>query len=424
MSEKKWAIETACVRAGYEPKSGEPWITPIVQSTTYQYDTADQVADLFDLKASGYFYTRLSNPTVDVLEKKISALEGGIGAVATGSGQAANLQAILNIASVGDHIVAMNNLYGGTHTLIGATLKKFGIDCTFVQLNDLEAIEAAIQDNTKLIFGETLANPGVELLDIEAVAQIAHRHQIPLIVDNTFPTPYLCRPFEFGADIVTHSSTKYLDGHATALGGLIVDSGHFDWTSGKFAALTDPDPNYHGLSYTEQFGPFAYLTKLRVVYLRDLGTIMAPFNAFLTNLGTETLALRMERHSQNALKVAQALTGHPKVEEVLYPHLPGSPYKALADKYLPRGGSGVIGLRIKGGASAAARWINRLKLIALVVHVGDLRSMALHPASMTHRQLSDQELEAAGIAPNQIRLSVGLEQVDDILADIYQAFED
>lgn len=424
MSEKNYSLETACVQGGYQPKAGQPRILPIYQSTTFKYDTADQVADLFDLAAEGHMYSRISNPTVEALEKKVASLEGGIGALAVSSGQAATLLSILTLASCGDHIIAMNNLYGGTHTLFDSTLRKFGIETSFVPLNDPEALEGAIRDKTKLIFAETLANPGVEVLDIEAVAGLAHAHDLPLIVDNTFPTPFLCQPFRFGADIVVHSSTKYLDGHATSIGGIIVDSGQFDWNRGKFDCLTDPDPAYHGLSYTETFGQSAYLTKARAVYLRDLGTTMSPFNAWLTNLGTETLALRMERHSKSALTIARALEKDPHIESVSYPLLDSSPYKSLADKYLPKGGSGVIALRIKGGIEETKAWINRLRLASLVVHVGDLRTHVLHPASMTHRQLSEEALRAAGIAPNQVRLSVGLEGVDDLLEDLTQAFLD
>ncbi|MDD7732663.1 MAG: O-acetylhomoserine aminocarboxypropyltransferase/cysteine synthase [Firmicutes bacterium] len=423
MFDKKYSLETACVQGGYQPKAGEPRILPIYQSTTFKYDTADQVADLFDLAAEGHMYSRISNPTVEALEKKVATLEGGIGALAVSSGQAASLLSVLTLASSGDHIIAMNNLYGGTHTLFDSTLRKFGIETSFVPLNDPEALERAIRDETKLIFAETLANPGVEVLDIERVASLAHARDLPLIVDNTFPTPFLCQPFRFGADIVVHSSTKYLDGHATSIGGIIVDSGRFDWTRGKFDCLTDSDPAYHGLSYTETFGQAAYLTKARAVYLRDLGTTMSPFNAWLTNLGTETLALRMERHSENALTIAQALEKDPHIESVSYPLLDSSPYKNLADKYLTKGGSGVIALRIKGGFDETKAWINRLRLASLVVHVGDLRTHVLHPASMTHRQLSEEALRAAGIAPNQVRLSVGLEGVDDLLEDLTQAFQ-
>lgn len=423
MAKKNYSLETRCIQAGWEPKSGEPRILPIYQSTTFKYDTADQVADLFDLAAEGHMYSRISNPTVEGLEKKVASLEGGVGAVAVSSGQAATLLSILTLASEGDHLVAMNNLYGGTHTLLSSTLKKFGIDSTLIPVNDPQALEEAIQENTKLVFAEALTNPSVEVLDIEKTAEVAHAHGLPLIVDNTFPSPALCRPIEFGADIVTHSSTKYLDGHATSVGGIIVDSGQFDWTQGKFPCLTDPDPNYHGLSYTESFGNQAYLTKCRAVYLRDLGTTMSPFNAFLTNLGTETLALRMERHSENALAIAQALEADPHVESVAYPGLDSSPYKDLANKYLPKGASGVISLRIKGGIEETKAWINNLKLASLVVHVGDIRTHVLHPASMTHRQLSPQALKAAGIAPNQVRLSVGLEGVDDLIEDLVQAFE-
>lgn len=416
--------ETLCVQAGYEPKNGEARILPLIQSTTYKYDSADDVADLFDLVQSGHMYSRISNPTVEALEKKIACLEGGVGALATSSGQAATLLAILTICNAGEHIVAMNNLYGGTHTLIGSTLQKLGIHTSFVPLNaDEKTIAAAIQSNTKLIFSETLGNPNVELLDIERIAGIAHKHNLPLFVDNTFATPYLCRPFEFGADIVVHSTTKYLDGHATSVGGMIVDGGTFDWTNGKFPHLTEEDPNYHGLSYTKSFGKQAFITKARVVFMRDFGATMSPFNAFLTNLGTETLALRMERHSENALKIAQFLEAHPKIAWTNYPLLTTSASCQLAKKYLKKGGSGVISFGIKGDLETTKKFINHLELASLVVHVGDLRTHVLHPASMTHRQLSKEDQLKAGIQENMIRLSVGIENVEDIIADIKQALE-
>lgn len=420
---KNYKLETICVQGGYDPKNGEARITPIVQSTTYKYDSADHVADLFDLKAEGHMYTRISNPTVDVLEKKIASLEGGVGAVATSSGQTASLISVLTICQQGDEIVAMNNLYGGSFTLLSSTLRNLGITAKFVPLNDEEALRKAIGPKTKLIFAESLANPGVEVLDIEKIANIAHENNIPLLVDNTFATPYLCNPFEFGADIVTHSSTKYLDGHATSVGGIIVDSGNFDWEKNSFKNLSDPDPNYHGLSYTKEFGRAAFITKARVVYIRDFGTPMAPFNAFLTNLGTETLALRMEKHCENALAVAEYLESHDKVKWVKYPGLKSSPYYDLGQKYLKKGSSGVISFAVEGDIEETKRWIDSLKLASLVVHVGDIRTHALHPASMTHRQLSEEALKNAGIESGTIRLSVGIEHIDDIIEDLEQAFE-
>ncbi|WP_138160505.1 O-acetylhomoserine aminocarboxypropyltransferase/cysteine synthase family protein [Peptoniphilus catoniae] len=416
-------LDSICVQGGYQPKNGEPRIAPIVQSTTYKYDNADTVGNLFDLKESGYFYTRLANPTLGYLEEKVAQLEGGIAAVATSSGQAATLLSILTICSNGDHIISMNNLYGGTHTLLGSTIGRFGISTSFVNLNDIDEIRAAVRDNTKLIFAETIGNPAVGVLDIEKVANVAHEYGLPLIVDNTLASPVLCRPIDFGADIVTHSSTKYLDGHATSVGGIIVDSGKFDWTGGRFDCLTEPDPNYHGLSYTKSFGNLSYTTRARAVFMRDFGPIMSPFNGFLTNLGIETLALRMERHSKNALAIAQYLEGHDKVEWIRYPGLKSSEDKDLADKYLKNGASGVIAFGVKGGIEKTKKWIDSLKLISLVVHVADVRSHALHPASMTHRQLSEEDLLKAGIKPNMVRLSVGIENVEDIINDIDQAFK-
>lgn len=415
-------LESLCVQAGYEPKNGEPRIAPIVQSTTFKYDDADEVAALFDLEKEGHMYSRISNPTVAVLEEKIAKLEGGVASVATSSGQAANLLAVLTICAAGENIVALNNIYGGTYTLLGSTLEKFGIKTKFVPLNDFQKLEDAIDDKTKLIFGETIGNPGVEVLDIEKIANIAHNHDIPLIVDNTFATPFLCRPIEFGADIVTHSATKYIDGHATSVGGLIIDSGKFNWNNGKFSCLTDKDPNYHGLSYTETFKDAAYITKTRVVYLRDFGTTLSPFNAFIMNLGAETLALRMERHSENALKIAKFLEGHEKVEWVHYPLLESSNSYEIAKKYLPKGASGVISFGVKGNIKETRKWINSLRLVSLVVHVADTRSHALHPASMTHRQLSEKAQLESGILPNMVRLSIGIENADDIIEDLEKAF--
>lgn len=420
---KKYSPETLCVQAGYEPKNGEPRILPIVQSTTYKYDDADEVGKLFDLEAEGHMYSRISNPTVAALENKIAALEGGVGALATSSGQSATLIAILTICNVNEHVLAMSNLYGGTFTLFTSTLKKMGIEVTFVDHKaSAEQIQSEIRPNTKLIFAETIGNPGVDVLDIEKVSEVAHNNNIPLVVDNTFATPYLCRPFEFGADIVTHSTTKYLDGHATSVGGVIVDSGKFDWEkSGKFPHLTEADPSYHGLSYTKQFGETAYIVKARVAFLRDMGNTMSPFNAFLTNLGAETLALRMERHSENALKVAEFLENHPNVAWINYPLLKSSESYELSKKYLPKGGSGIIAFGVKGGAVNGKKFINSLNLASLVVHVGDIRTHVLHPASMTHRQLSEEDQIKAGIKPDMIRLSVGIENVEDIIKDLDNA---
>ena len=420
---KKYAQDTICIQGGYEPKNGEPRILPIFQSTTYKYDEADEVAKLFDLEAAGHMYSRISNPTVEALEKKIAEMEGGVGAMATSSGQAANLIAILTICNAGEHVLAMSNLYGGTFTLFTSTLKKMGIEVTFVDHRaDDREISSKIQANTKLIFGETIGNPGVDVLDIQRIAEIAHENSIPLVIDNTFATPYLCRPFEFGADIVTHSTTKYIDGHATSVGGIIVDSGKFDWkSSGKFPHLTEADPSYHGLSYTEKFGAAAYITKARVAFLRDMGSTMSPFNAFLTNLGVETLALRMERHSSNALAAARFLESHPNVSWVNYPLLESSQSFDLARKYLSGGDSGIIAFGVKGGVESGKKFIDSLELASLVVHVGDIRTHVLHPASMTHRQLSQEQQIKAGIKPDMIRLSVGIENIDDILADLDQA---
>lgn len=420
---KKYAKETLCIQSGYKPKNGEPRILPIAQSTTYKYDDADEVGKLFDLEAAGHMYSRISNPTVEAFENKIAEMEGGIGALATSSGQSATLISVLTICNAGEHLIAMSNLYGGTFTLFTSTLKKMGIEVTFVDHRaDEKEISSQIKPNTKLIFGETIGNPGVDVLDIERIAKIAHEHNIPLVVDNTFATPYLCRPFEFGADIITHSTTKYIDGHATSVGGIIVDSGKFDWKSSKkFPHLTEADPSYHGLSYTEKFGDSAYITKARVAFLRDIGSTMSPFNAFLTNLGVETLALRMQRHSSNALAAAEFLENHQNVSWVNYPLLESSQSYELAKKYLPEGASGIISFGVKGGVESGKKFINSLKLASLVVHVGDIRTHVLHPASMTHRQLSNDQQIQAGIKPDMIRLSVGIENINDILQDLDQA---
>ncbi|MDO5690322.1 MAG: O-acetylhomoserine aminocarboxypropyltransferase/cysteine synthase [Tissierellia bacterium] len=420
---KEYSVETKCVQAGYDPKNGEPRITPIVQSTAYKYDDVEEVGALFDLEKSGHFYSRISNPTVEVLENKIAALEGGVGALGLSSGQAASLYAVLNICQAGDHIIAQNNIYGGTFTLLSSTIQKMGISSDFFGGDaTVEEIQKLIQPNTKLIFSESLTNPGVEVPDIRALADLAHENGIPLIVDNTLATPYLCRPIEHGADIVVHSATKYLDGHATTVAGIIVDSGNFPWSKEKFPVLTEEDPNYHGLSYTKAFGRAAYITRARVVLLRDLGSTMSPFGAFLINLGCETLALRMERHSENALAVAKYLQGHPKVEWVSYPFLESARDYENAKKYL-KAGSGVISFGVKGGKEEGAKFINALSLATLVVHVGDIRTCALHPATMTHRQLSEKDQIAAGIQPNMVRLSVGIEAIEDIIQDLESALE-
>lgn len=422
MDWKKYQAETQCVQAGYTPENGESRIAPICQSTTYKYDDADEVGKLFDLEADGHMYTRISNPTCGVLEEKIAVMEGGVGAVTTSSGQAATMLAVLNICKSGDHILAMSNLYGGTHTLMGATLANLGIEVTFVDpFLPLAEMRTFLKPNTRAVFGETIGNPGVQVLDFAKVSTLAHEAGIPLIVDNTFATPYLCQPFQYGADIVIHSTTKYLDGHATSVGGCVVDSGHFDWQNGKFPELTEPDPNYHGVRYTEKFGKAAYINKLRVTLLRDMGPTMSPFNAWLTNLGMETLAVRMDRHCTNALVLAQFLENHPKVAWVNYPYLESSATYDLAKKYLPRGGSGIIAFGVKGGAAAGKQFINSVRLASLVVHVGDLRSHVLHPASMTHRQLSEADQIAGGVLPEMIRFSVGIENVADIQADLAQA---
>lgn len=417
-------IETKCLHEGYEPQNGESRALPIHQSTTFEYDSTEHVAKLFDLTESGFFYSRLGNPTVDAVEKKIASLEGGVGALCTSSGQAASTLAVLNILGSGDHFISASSIYGGTFNLFAVTFKKLGIDVTFVD-NDAsdEEIQAAFRPNTKAVFGETISNPTIAVFDIERFAAIAHKNGVPLIVDNTFATPVLCRPIEFGADIVTHSTTKYLDGHAVQVGGVIVDSGKFDWTGGKFPGLTEPDDSYHGVVYTKDFGESAYIVKARVQLMRDMGTCQSAMGAFLINQGIETLPLRMERHCKNAEAVAQFLAARPEVEAVSYPTLAGDPYHEAAKKYLPDGCSGVIAFTLKGGREAGVRFIDSLKMISLVVHVADIRTCVLHPASSTHRQLSDEQLDAAGIAPGLIRLSVGLEHIDDILADLTQALE-
>jgi len=424
--EKKNKQGTICVQGGWKPKNGEPRVLPIYQSTTYKYETSEQMARLFDLEEPGYFYTRLQNPTNDCVAAKIAELEGGVAAMLTSSGQAASFFAIFNICSAGDHIVSAATIYGGTFNLFEVTFKKMGIEVTFVDQDaSEEEIEKAFRPNTKALFGETIANPAIAVLDIEKFARIAHKQGVPLIIDNTFPTPINCRPFEWGADIVTHSTTKYMDGHATSVGGAIVDSGNFDWDKykDKFPGLTTPDASYHGLTYTDTFGKNAYITKATVQLMRDLGSIPSPHNAFLLNIGLETLHLRMARHCENALKMAQYLENHPKVAWVNYCGLPDNKYYKLAQKYLPNGSCGVLSFGIKGGRENSIRFMDSLKFVAIVTHVADARSCVLHPASHTHRQLTDEQLIEAGVAPDLIRFSVGIEDIEDIIADVEQALE-
>ncbi|MBE6304759.1 MAG: O-acetylhomoserine aminocarboxypropyltransferase/cysteine synthase [Bacteroidales bacterium] len=418
--------DTICVQGGWQPKKGEPRIVPIYQSTTFKYDNSEQMARLFDLEDSGYFYSRLQNPTVDAVAAKITALEGGVAGMLMSSGQAANLYAIMNICQAGDHFVSSAAIYGGTYNLFAVTLKKFGVDVTFVSADaSEEEIQAAFQPNTKALFGETISNPGVEVLDIEMYARIAHRNGVPLIVDNTFATPINCRPFEWGADIVTHSTTKYMDGHATAVGGALIDSGNFDWEAHaeKYPGLTQPDESYHGLTYTKAFGKGAFITKATAQLMRDLGSSMAPQNAFLLNLGLETLHLRVPRHCSNAQAVAEWLAARPEVAWIHYPGLKGDKFYDLAQKQLPDGSCGVIAFGLKGSREDAIAFMDRLKFISIVTHVADARSCVLHPASHTHRQLSDDQLREAGVAPDLIRLSVGIEDLSDIIADLAQALD-
>ncbi len=417
-------LETLCVQAGWKPKNGESRVLPIYQSTTFKYETSEKMARLFDLEDEGYFYTRLANPTNDAVAAKICALEGGVGAVLTSSGQAANFYAVFNICEAGDHFITSNTIYGGTFNLFGVTMRKLGIECTFVdpEWSD-EQIEAAFQPNTKCFFGETISNPGGNVFDIERFAKMAHRHGVPLIVDNTFATPINCRPFEWGCDIVTHSTTKYMYGHATQVGGAIVDSGNFPWEeyADKYPGLTAPDESYHGLTYTKAFGKKAYITKIVSQLMRDLGSIPSPQNCFLLNLGLETLHLRMPRHCENAQKVAEWLEANPKVSWVNYSGLKGNKNYALAQKYLPNGSCGVIAFGLKGTRDDAIRFMDNLDFICIVTHVADARTCVLHPASHTHRQMSDEQLLEAGVAPDLIRLSVGIENVNDIIADLEQA---
>lgn len=418
-------LETLCVQEGYTPKNGEPRVLPICQSTTFKYDSSDYMGKLFDLEESGFFYTRLANPTSNAVEKKIAALEGGVGAMMTSSGQAATMAAIMNIANAGDNVVCSATVYGGTFNLLAVTLERYGISTTFVDPDaSLEELQKAVQPNTKAILGETISNPALVVLDIEKFAELAHSNGIPLIVDNTFATPVLCRPFEFGADIVIHSTSKYLDGHACALGGIIVDSGNFDWAaSGKFPGLTTPDESYHGIVYTEYFGKSAYISKALVQLMRDMGMTPAPMNAFLLNLGTETLHLRMPQHSNNALKVAEFLENDDRISWVNYPGLKSNKYYPLVEKYLPNGASGVVSFGVKGGREAAVKFLDSLKIAAIVTHVADARTCALHPASSTHRQLTDKQLEECGVGADLVRFSVGIENADDIIEDINQALD-
>ena len=418
--------ETICVQAGWKPTCGEPRILPIYQSTTFKYDTSEQMGKLFDLEASGYFYTRLQNPTNDCVAAKICELEGGVAAMLTSSGQAANNYAVFNICEAGDHVVLSSTVYGGTFNLLTVTMKKMGISCTVVDPDwPAEKIAEAFQENTKCVVAETIANPALVVLDIEKFAKLAHDHQVPLIVDNTFATPINCNPFDFGADIVTHSTTKYMDGHAATVGGAIVDSGNFDWSKypDKFPGLCSPDESYHGITYTEKFGKAAYITKATSQLMRDLGSIQAPFNAFILNLGLETLPLRMERHCSNAQAVAEFLESHDKVAWVNYPGLKSNKYYELAQKYMPNGTCGVISFGLKGGRKAAEELMDKLELAAIVTHVADARTCVLHPASHTHRQMNDEQLKEAGVAPDLIRLSVGIEHVSDIIDDLAQALE-
>ena len=419
-------IETKCIHEGYKPGNGEARALPIYQSTTWKYDTSEEMGKLFDLEKSGYFYTRLQNPTNDCVANKICALEGGVAAMLTSSGQAANFYAIFNICEAGDSFIATKNIYGGTYNLFDVTLRKLGIECIFVDQDaSEEEIDKAFKENTKLIFGETIANPIVSVFDIEKFANIAHKHGVPLIMDNTFATPINCRPFEFGCDIVTHSTTKYMDRHALTVGGCIVDSGNFDWMKygKKFHGLTEPDESYHGITYCERFGKFAYITKATAQLMRDFGSIQAPQNAFLLNIGLETLHLRVARHCENAKKVAEFLSKNPKVAWINYSDLEGDKYHALQQKYLPNGSCGVMAFGIKGGRSASIKFMDSLKFISIVTHVADSKTCLLHPASHTHRQMSDEQLLAAGIKPDLIRLSVGIENVDDILDDLKQALD-
>ena len=416
-------IETKCIQEGYKPKNGEARVLPIYQSTTFKYDTAEYMGKLFDLEADGYFYTRLANPTVGAVEAKIASLEGGVGAMMTSSGQAATLISAMTMMKAGDHLICSSAVYGGTFNLLGVTLKKFGIETTFVNPDlPLSELQKYVKENTKAVFGETIANPALNVLDIEKFAELAHSNNIPLVVDNTFATPVLCRPIEFGADIVIHSTSKYMDGHAVSLGGVIVDSGKFDWEkSGKFDDFVEPDDSYHGVSYAKDFKESAFIVKARAQLMRDLGSSPSPQNAFLLNLGLETVHLRMPRHSENALAVAKWLENDDRIEWVNYPGLENSPYYGLVQKCLGGSASGVISFGVKGGREAGVKFLNGLKLAAIATHVADARTCALHPASTTHRQMTDEELNACGIGPDLVRFSVGIENAEDIIADIDHA---
>ncbi len=422
----EYQIETKCIQSGYQPGDGDPRVVPIYQSTTFKYTSSDEMGQLFDLEKSGYFYTRLQNPTNDAVAAKICDLEGGYAGMLTSSGQAASFYSIMNILGEGDHFVCSSAIYGGTYNLFAHTMKKMGVSVTFIDPDCTpEELNAAFQDNTKAVFGETIANPALVVLDIEKFAKAAHDHGVPLIVDNTFATPINCRPIEWGADIVIHSTTKYMDGHATSVGGAIVDSGNFDWEkyADKYPGLTTPDETYHGLVYTERFGKGAYITKATAQLMRDLGSIQSPQNAFLVNMGLETLHLRMERHCENALAAAQYLQNHEKIAWVHTPALPDDKYHDLAQKYMPKGTCGVITFGVKGGRDACVRMMDSLKMIAIVTHVADTRSCVLHPASHTHRQMNEQELLEAGVQPDLVRFSVGIENIEDIIADLEQALE-
>ncbi|HBG35695.1 MAG TPA: bifunctional O-acetylhomoserine aminocarboxypropyltransferase/cysteine synthase [Treponema sp.] len=416
-------IQTQCIHEGYSPKNGEPRVMPIVQSTTYRFDSTEHIASLFDMPTE-FMYSRFANPTCDAVEKKLAALEGGLAAMLTSSGQAANLFAILNLCNAGDSFIAATGIYGGTVNLFAVTLKKFGIECIWVSPDASdEELQAAFKKNTRAVFGETLTNPALTVLDIERFAKFAHKNKVPLIVDNTFPTPILCKPIDFGADIVTHSTSKYLDGHALQCGGVIIDSGKFDWKNGNFPEFTEPDESYHGIVYTEAFGSLAYIIKARMQLMRDFGSYPSAHSAFLLNIGLETLHLRMKEYCVNAMQVAEFLAKSDKIEKVRYPGLKNDRYYTLAQKYLSDGSSGVINFTIKGGREAAVRFMDSLSLASNVVHVADIRTCVLHPASATHRQLTDEQLSAAGIDAGMIRFSCGLEHVDDIIADITQALE-
>lgn len=420
----QYHINTTCIQGGYQPENGDPRVLPIYQSTTYKYDSSEHVGKLFDLKADGFFYTRLNNPTVDCVERKIAELEGGIGALCTASGQAAITLAILTICGEGDHVISSSAIYGGTVNLFTVTLKRLGIEVELVSPDiSKEELDSKVRKNTKCIYAETLANPALTVIDIEMYAEVAHKYNIPLMIDNTFATPINCRPIEYGADIVVHSTSKYMDGHAVALGGAIVDSGNFDWTKGNFPDFNEPDESYHGMVYTRDVGKAAYLVKARVQLMRDMGMTMAPNNAFLLNMGLETLHLRMERHCENAKRVAEFLESNDQVTWVNYPGLKSSPYYELAQKYMPLGTCGVISFGLKGGREAATKFMDSLKLAAIVVHVADARTSVLHPASTTHRQLTDEQLVECGVSPDLIRMSIGLEYIEDILDDIKQALE-